>query len=248
MTVRVNLQPAYILHARPYRDTSSILEAMTPEHGRISLVARGARRTTRGGSNAALLQVFTPLLLSFSGRGELRTLCGTEAAGPAKSLRGEKLFSALYVNELLVRLLHRHDPHPLLFAAYGNTLDDLVDAAQVETALRRFELTLLDELGYSFDLCIDGHSGEAVHPENWYHLHSEYGLIARGDELDARRPAFVGADLLAMDAGQWGQGSVLKTAKRLLRLALAAHLGDAPLKSRDLFRTRPGRGKSRAGA
>jgi DNA repair protein RecO (recombination protein O) len=219
---------------------------MTPEHGRISLVARGARRSKRGTSNAALLQVFTPLLLSFSGRGELKTLCGTEAAGPAKSLRGDNLFSALYVNELLVRLLHRHDPHPQLFAAYGNTLDSLVDAAQVETILRRFELTLLDELGYSFDLCTDGHSGEAVHPDHWYHFHSDYGLIARGDEMDALRPAFAGRDLLAMAAGEWG-GSVLQTAKRLLRLALAEHLGGSPLKSRDLFQARPGRHKGRVG-
>jgi DNA repair protein RecO (recombination protein O) len=119
--MRVNLQPAYILHSRPYRDSSVILEVFTPEHGRISALARGARRKSRGGSAAALLQLFTPLLLSFSGRGELKTLTAREAAGTAVSLRGDRLYSGLYVNELLVRLLHRYDPHPQLFVAYGGT-------------------------------------------------------------------------------------------------------------------------------
>ena len=123
-------------------------------------------------------------------------------------------------------------------------LADVLELATLALELGEFEYLLL--VGEAVRPWTVPHSGEAVHPENWYHLHSEYGLIARGDELDARRPAFVGADLLAMHAGQWGQGSVLKTAKRLLRLALAAHLGDAPLKSRDLFRTRPGGHRARA--
>ena len=235
--MRVDLQPAYILHSRPYRDSSAIVEALTAEHGRMSLVARGARRRTRGGSNAALLQSFTPLLLSFTGRGELKTLTASESAGAAKTLRGERLFSGMYVNELLMRLLHRHDPHPALFAAYGSTLDALAVAPQVETVLRRFEFTLLEELGYGFDLHVDGHSGEAVCAEHWYHFHSDYGLVARGDNLDPQRPAFIGADLLAIAAGDF-TGEVRLTAKRLLRQVLATHLGDAPLRSRDLFRVR----------
>lgn len=235
--MRVDLQPAYILHTRPYRDSSAIVEALTAEHGRMSLVARGARRRTRGGSDAALLQSFTPLLLSFAGRGEMKTLTASESAGTAKTLRGERLFSGMYVNELLMRLLHRHDPHPTLFAAYDSTLDALALAPQVETVLRRFEFTLLEELGYSFDLHVDGHSGEAVCAEHWYHFHSDYGLVARGDNVDPQRPAFIGADLLAIAAGDY-TGEVRLTAKRLLRQVLATYLGDAPLRSRDLFRFR----------
>jgi DNA repair protein RecO (recombination protein O) len=240
--MRVDLQPAYILHSRPYRDSSAILEALTAEHGRISLVARGARRRNRGGSNIALLQSFTPLLLSFTGRGELKTLTANESAGAAKTLRGERLFSGLYVNELLMRLLHRHDPHPALFAAYDSTLDALAVAPQVESVLRRFEFTLLEELGYSFDLHLDGRSGEAVSAEHWYHFHSDYGLVARGEHVDPQRPAFMGADLLAIAAGDL-TGEVRLTAKRLLRQVLATHLGDAPLNSRELFRFRRASGK-----
>ena len=133
MTTNVALQPSYVLHSRPYRDTSALLEVFTAEQGRISMVARGARRRTRGGSGSALLQPFNPLLLSFSGRAELKNLGATESAGTPRQLRGQRLFSGLYLNELLVRLLHRHDPHPQLFAAYGATLDALAGSDDAAT-------------------------------------------------------------------------------------------------------------------
>jgi len=241
--MRVSLQPAYILHSRPYRDSSALLEVLTAEYGRMSLVARGSRRRARGGSRGALLQPFIPLLLSFSGRGELKTLTGTEAVGQAARLRGDRMFSGMYVNELLVRLLHRHDPHPRLFALYGETLDSLQGNAVLDDVLRRFELSLLEELGYSFDLRVDGDSGEPVQADRWYHFHPDFGLVAQVGSADPSRPAFTGSDLLAIAAGQLG-GDVRLTAKRLLRQALASHLGDTPLKSRDLFRaasTGPGK-------
>ena len=188
-TMRVNLQPAYILHSRPYRDSSVLLEVLTAEQGRISLVARGARRKTRGGSGGALLQPFIPLLLSFSGRTELKNLNATEAAGRPFALPGERLFSGLYLNELLVRLLHRHDPHPHLFAAYGATLGALARDDEIDDVLRRFEFALLGELGYGFELNLDGASGEAVLPECWYHYHPDHGLIAGDGAADPARPA-----------------------------------------------------------
>jgi DNA repair protein RecO (recombination protein O) len=235
--VRVALQPSYVLHARPYRDNSALLEVFTAEQGRISLVARGARRRTRGGSSGALLQPFTPLLLSFSGRTDLKNLGATESAGPPQVLRGERLFSGLYLNELLVRLLHRHDPHPQLFAAYGATLEALAGSEPLDDILRQFEFTLLGELGYGFSLDIDGLSGEAVLPDHWYHYHPDWGLVARGAGADAAQPAFAGAELLAMAACGFG-GQARGAAKRLLRQVLAVHLGEAPLRSRELFRTR----------
>jgi len=234
--MRVDLQPAYILHSRPYRDSSALLEVLTAEYGRISLVARGARRSSKGASSNALLQPFIPLLLSFSGRSELKNLIGTEAAGKAVTLRRERMYSGLYVNELLVRLLHRHDAHPRLFVCYSQTLEALAGSAALDTVLRHFEFTLLDELGYSFDLNLDGYSGALVQEECWYHYHPDFGLVARGDTIDPSRPAFAGSDLLIMAAGEFG-GQVRLTAKRLLRQALAVHLGGAPLKSRDLFRS-----------
>jgi DNA repair protein RecO (recombination protein O) len=209
---------------------------LTAEYGRISLVARGARRRSRGGSSSALLQPFIPLLLSFSGRSELKTLTATETVGKVLMLRGERMFSGMYVNELLMRLLHQHDAHPQLFAAYARTLQALAGNEVVDTVLRHFEFTLLHELGYSIDLTVDGASGAAVREDLWYHYHPDFGMVARGDAVDQSRPAFAGSDLLIMAGGEFG-GRVRLTAKRLLRQALATHLGDTPLRSRDLFRT-----------
>lgn len=237
--MRISLQPAYILHSRPYRDSSLLLEVFTAEYGRISLVARGARRKSRGGSAGALLQPFTPLLLTFSGRSEMKNLTTTETAGLAVPLRGEHMFSGLYLNELLVRLLHRHDPHPRLFAAYGQALAELGRAGKMDEVLRRFEFMLLDELGYGFGLDVDSVSGEAVRAGSWYHFHPDKGLVARGAKADPSQPAFSGSELLAMAGGDFG-GDASLAAKRLSRLVLAVYLGDAPLRSRDLFRVRSG--------
>jgi DNA repair protein RecO (recombination protein O) len=232
--VKISLQPAYVLHSRPYRDTSLLLEVLTAEQGRLGLVARGARRKSRGGSGGALLQSFTPLLISFTGRAELKTLTAVEAAGQSRVLRGDRLFSGMYLNELLVRLLHRHDPHPTLFAAYSSALQSLAAEPEVEVCLRRFELQLLEELGYSFDLAAEGDTGEAVQEGRWYHYHSHCGLVAGDGIAEPATPAFSGSDLLRMARGQFG-GEVRQTAKRLLRLALSEHLGGAPLRSRELF-------------
>jgi len=233
--MRIALQPSYVLHSRPYRDSSMLLEVFTAEQGRISLVARGARRKSRGGSSGALLQPFTPLLLSFSGRTDLKNLNATESAGQPLWLKGERLFSGLYLNELLVRLLHRHDPHPQLFAKYSGTLQELAGSEEMDASLRRFEFFLLSELGYGFSLALDGDSGEVVQAQCWYNYHPDWGLVARGATADPAQPAFAGADLLAMADGDFG-GVARATAKRLLRLVLATHLGDMPLRSRDLFR------------
>ena len=232
--MRINLQPAYVLHSRPYRDSSLLLETFTAEQGRLGLVARGARRRARGGSAAALLQPFTPLLLSFSGRSELKTLTAMESVGSALALRGDRLYSGMYLNELLVRLLHRHDPHPQLFAAYGEALAGLAGASQSDEVLRSFELTLLGELGYSLDLSSDGRTGEPVCAGDLYQYEAEYGMVRVSGSRVARHGVYSGDELLAMAAGQFG-GIARRASKRLLREALAVHLGGAPLRSRDLF-------------
>ncbi|MEP4146330.1 MAG: DNA repair protein RecO [Halioglobus sp.] len=235
--MRVSLQPTYILHSRPYRDSSLILEVFCAEHGRLSVVGKGARRRSKGGSSAALLQPFIPLLLSFSGRSEMKTLTHVESAGVAPQLRGERLFSGMYMNELLMRLLHRHDPHPQLFAGYGSALGELAEAEQVEVILRRFELGLLEELGYGFSFFEDGLSGETIQAQGWYHFHPDYGLVAGERGADPARPAYAGAELLALSRGDFG-GESRGVARRLMREVLALHLGNEPLKSRDLFRGR----------
>jgi len=232
--MRVSMQPAFILHSRPYRDTSLLLEALTAEYGRLSLVARGARRRARGGSANALLQPFTPLLLSYSGRSDLKTLTGTETAGGAPKLHGKRLFSGLYLNELLMRLLHRHDAHPRLFVAYAQALTGLERTVATEGVLRRFELALLEELGYAFDFGIDAYSGDPVAPGELYHYEPGCGMVPAGVAENSPRRGYSGAELLAMAAGELG-GPTRSACKNLLREVLAAHLGARTLHSRELF-------------
>ena len=233
--MRVQLQPAFVLHSRHYRDSSALLEVLTPDHGRLGLVAKGARRSVRGRSRGAILQPFIPLLLSFTGRSELKTLTASEVAGEVQTLKGARLFSGIYLNELLMRLLHRHDAHRGLFIAYGHAVASLGGGEHLDDTLRRFEFSLLDELGYSFDLRVDGYSGKDVVEGRSYHYHQEFGLVEQQSGAAADHPVFSGADILAIEQGESSE-PVRLACKRLLRQVLAGHLGDKPLKSRDLFR------------
>ncbi len=233
--MRVDSHPGYVLHSRHYRDSSVLLDVLTAQHGRISLVARGARRQSKRGSKSALLQPFVPLLVSFSGRGELKTLIDTEAAGPTIALRGKRLYSGLYLNELLVRLLHRDDPHPPLFASYGETVAALEHEQEIDRVLRYFELGLLRELGYFFDLEFEGDSGAAIEAGQDYYFDPARGLCrSTGDHVSGVH-VFTGSELLGFARGQWSD-TICRTAKLLLRSALAEHLGGVPLRSRELFR------------
>lgn len=241
--MRVNLQPAYLLHSRPYRDSSLLLDVFTAEYGRLGLVGKGARRRSRGGAQAALLQPFRPLLVSFAGRSEMKQLLAVEAAGGASLLQAERLFTGLYLNELLVRLLQRQDPQPQLFARYGDTLLQLAAGQAGDACLRQFEFGLLEALGYHFDPAVDGHSGEPIVPAGWYQYQPEYGLVACPVHSGSPARLFSGRNLLAIAAGHY-DGEHAGAAKRLLRQALAGHLGERPLASRELFRQF--RGRSRA--
>jgi DNA repair protein RecO (recombination protein O) len=232
--MRVKLQPAYVVHSRPYRDSSALLDVFTAEYGRISLVARGVRRTSRKGTRAALLQPFIPLLLSYSGRSELKTLGETESVQGPLVLGGARLFSGMYMNELVVRLLHQNDAHPLLFAAYDESLKALAGLSEVDTVLRKFELILLNELGYGLAADVDGISGQPIQQDLRYRYESECGLVVVSDDAPGHDGIYKGSDLMRIASGEYG-GPVRNAAKCLLREALAVHLGSAPLRSRELF-------------
>ncbi len=231
----VDLEPAYLLHLRPYRDTSVLVELLTQEWGRIGAVMRGVRGGgKRANQRRALLQPFTPLLVSWSGRGELRTLldCDGRAGLP---LGGQHLYAGLYVNELTMRLLHRDDPYPELFDRYQRCLAGLCESAAMEPLLRSYELYLLEALGYGLVLDSDAGSGLPLSPDSWYRYQPELGLVAcNADELQAGALAYRGCDLLAICAGEWHEPA-LKCAKRLCREALQPLLGTEPLRSRELF-------------
>lgn len=234
------LIPAFVLHARDYRDTSLLIEIFTPDQGRFTAVAKGARRVQRGSSQRAILQPLQPLWIECSGRGELKTLRSAEVRAPMIALRGHALYSALYINELLCRLLHRDDPSPQLFDDYSITLAQLASTVPLDITLRHFELRLLDELGYGFSLTEEGESGLPIQPVRWYAFDIRRGLTpVAGVDADRMWSAgnYAGADLLAFAQGDYNDDA-RRALKRLCRIALRTHLGDKPLQSRALLSTK----------
>ena len=219
-------RPAFVLHSRPYKETSALVDFFTPE-GRLRAVLRGAR-----GKVGSLARPFAPLELELRGRGELENVGRLEASGIAHWLQGQTLYSGMYLNELLLRLLPAEDPHPALFQHYALTLQALAANPPLEPLLRAFEWRLLDELGYGFALDIDI-TGQPIAVDGLYRLRPDAGL----ESVAQLQPGlFQGADLLAMAEADWTSPGALAAAKRLMRQALAPHLGGRPLVSRELFR------------
>lgn len=226
------LEAAFLLHRRPYRETSALLEIFTHGHGRIALVARGARRP-RSALRAALTP-FVPLLVSWSGRGEVGTLRGAEPQGPAVSISGDALLSGFYLNELLLRLIHRHDPHPELFEAYAGALGALAQGADAEFTLRVFEKRMLESIGYGLLLDREADSGLPVVREQRYAYRADHGPgPAAVRAIDCVEVS--GATLLALAGEQPLDDAGRREAKRLMRFVLRAHLGGRPLASRAMF-------------
>ncbi len=237
---KILLEPAYVLHQRPYRDTSLLLEVFSPNHGRLGLVARGIRG--KGGQRRALLQSFVPLTLSWSGRGELATLTDVEAAGAAHALAGQVLLSGFYLNELVLHLLQRHDPHPELFEYYRYTLEQLSGireshhgARRLQVSLRLFEKQLLQEIGYGLVLEYEVERGEAIEPEGVYRFVLGQGPVAAQAGAEPAPPLFKGSSLLALAAQHLDEAQALKDAKRLTRLVLDYYLAGRKLHSRRLL-------------
>ncbi|MFK7699621.1 DNA repair protein RecO [Pseudomonas caspiana] len=219
-------QPAYVLHSRAYRENSALVDFLTPQ-GRLRAVLRSAR-----GKAGTLARPFVPLEVEFRGRGELKNVGRMESSGVASWMVGDALFSGLYLNELLIRLLPAEDPHPAVFDHYAATLQALAQGRPLEPLLRSFEWRLLDELGYGFALDVDI-NGEPLDAKGMYRLQVDAGL----EQVYLLQPGlFNGTELLAMAEADWSAPGALSAAKRLMRQALAVHLGGRPLVSRELFR------------
>lgn len=236
MVTRIALEPSYVLHGRPYQESSLLLEAFTREHGRLGLVARGAR----GGRSRwkGVLQPFRPLLMSWSLRGELGTLTGADQVASPPALAGETLFCGLYANELLMRFLHRGDPHPDLFEDYRAMLSTLAAGQPPQPALRVFEYRLLNAAGFGLQLEREADTGEAVAAEAWYLYVPERGPLRRDpvhrDQAGGGEELISGAALLALKSGEPAAGQ-LRELKSLMRKLIRHHLGDRPIKSQQLF-------------
>ncbi|WP_158971382.1 DNA repair protein RecO [Paraglaciecola sp. L3A3] len=221
----------FLLHRREYRETSYLTDFFTAELGKISAVVKGVRGNK--GDKKSLLQSFQPLLISISGKHELRNLNQLESSASMFRLAGHHLFSAMYINEILNRLLPKEVPHPELYCLYQETLALLNTGCKIEPCLREFEISLLNELGYGFDLNYDYENEQAVEPDGEYCLVLEQGVKRVGAEFKGNN-RFSGDALLQMSQLIWNPAS-LHCAKSINRLALSQLLGPKPLKSRELF-------------
>nr|WP_240905646.1 DNA repair protein RecO [Thiorhodococcus mannitoliphagus] len=220
------------MHRRDYSDTSLLLEVFAVGEGRFPAIAKGARR--KKSTASALLQPFQPLWLGATGRGEVRTLTRVEGAGAAIALRARALIGGFYLNELLMRLLGRNDPHDALFAFYQVALTALAEGQDLDTVLRQFELRLLDEIGYGMTLDRAASDGIPVRSDLSYVYDQELGVRLSG--LSEPGLVLSGATLLALAAGEPLEAEQRREARSLLRIALAPHLGGKPLQSRELYR------------
>jgi DNA repair protein RecO (recombination protein O) len=244
---RVELDAFYVLHHRPWRDTSRMLEVITREHGRLTLFARGVRGPRA--RLASVLQPFRPLLGSWTGRGDTGQLVHAELApkveGRVAGVPAQALMSAYYLNELLLKLSIRADPQPQLFALYEYSLEQLVDPSQsLEATLRGFERRLLDVLGYGLVLDSDARSSGAIDPDAYYHFHPELGFVvttssepdARGVTVAADSRTCSGRLLQAIDREEWSQPGALEQARRIFRAALDHVLEGRELRTRKVAR------------
>jgi len=227
---RYGLKDAFLLHRRNFRETSLLLDIFSGEHGMLRLIAKGALRGK--GGRCGVLQPFLPLSLAWTTRGEPPVLTAADARGKRFELSGKYLFCGFYLNELLTRLLPSHDPHPQVFAFYGQSLQRLETGERVDETLRFFELALLEELGYGLLLDYDAESGVAIKPERHYAYRIERWPV----ECAAGGLAIRGSTLLGLrDGFLTGTGEIIE-AKHLLRRVIHHYLGGEPLKSRALFK------------
>jgi len=231
MSSRVQQQSAFILHHRPFRDSSQILDVLTRDHGKVAVVARGSRGSKS--RLAGVLRPFLPLRVSWVAKSDLGTLTGAEAAGAPAGLRGDALLSAYYVNELMLHFLHRHDPQPEIFELYAEVIPTLCTTVNVAACLRGFELELLGLLGYAVSLDHEAGSQRDIEPEHNYEYRVEQGPVPV--DRSEGPLVFSGETLLAIGAGQFEDDHVLRAANRLLRAVIAHNLGGRELQSRKVL-------------
>lgn len=231
---RVELAPALIIHRRAYRESSLLLEAFSREHGRVGLVARGAR--TRQSRWRGTLEPLRPVRLSWRGRGELHNLTGAEAGRDDMQLSGENLYAGFYAGELVMRLTARDDPHPALFDAFVQLVQKLAGGVEPAVPVRCFECQLLAALGYGLPLTHDTVHGQAVVPDSHYLFHPDEGLWLARRAPSTGEVLVTGDVLLGLAAGQLSTTEQTQSARRLLKAALKPHLGNRPLQTTKTLR------------
>lgn len=228
---RILEQPGFVLHSYPYKETSLIVDVFSRDYGRIALIAKGAKRphsALRG-----VLQTFQPLSVAWSGKSEIRTLIGAEWVGGLLPLEKSALLCGFYLNELLLKLLARDDPHPALFDHYVSTLNQLAHNETAAIVLRRFERALLKETGVAGDLTICTSTRQSVEVDSMYVVDPERG--ARLAQASDGWPRVSGKTLLDMEREDYADANTQMQSKLLMRFLLAHHLGGAPLNTRQIL-------------
>ena len=228
---RVQAQPAFILHSYPHKETSLIVDVFSRDYGRVALVAKGAKRPHSRLRGA--LQTFQPLSVSWSGKSEVRTLINAEWVGGMLPLEKSALLCGFYLNELLVKLLARDDPHAGLFDHYVNALNQLVHGEPAPIVLRKFERRLMHETGVGGDLTICASTGQRVIPECSYVVDPERG--ARPSTPSDNWPRVTGATLIDMENENYSDPGTQTQSKMLMRFLLAHHLGGTQLNTRQIL-------------
>ncbi|HEC30142.1 MAG TPA: DNA repair protein RecO [Gammaproteobacteria bacterium] len=225
-------QAAYILHVRSYRESSGLIDYLTHDAGRITLLAKGYKSNTK--SRKLFLQPFRKQTISWRGKGELKTLDFAEELGCPVLLEGWSLMSGFYINELMTRLLQPLDPHPELFELYEDTIISLSRFDNLEAILRKFERNILEMMGYGLQLNTSD-DGEEIDPEVEYDYLFETGPVrSKGEGYGNMMVS--GKTLLSLYRGQFDDRQVLKESKALMRFIIARYIGDRPLKTRELFK------------
>lgn len=233
------LEPAWLLHHRPWSDTSRIIDLMTRDHGRVTLFAHGARRPKS--QHRAVLRPFVPLLVSWSGGGDGGTLTAAEAAGGSPALPPARVISAFYLNELLIKLLPKEDRHETLYDAYGDALEALANADE-QPALRAFERVLLEELGYGLDLVREAGSRRPLEADRYYHFEPGHGVSAVG-EGEPGPDTHAGRAMLAVARGELDALDAQRAARGIFGAAIAHCLEGRGLASRDVMLAMRRRGR-----
>ncbi len=228
---RVQQQSGYILHHRPFRDSSQILDIVTPDYGKVALVARGSRGSKS--RLAGVLRPFLPLRVSWVAKSDLGTLTGAEAAGPPAGMVGDAMLSAYYVNELLLHFLHRYDPQPEIFKLYEEVINRLVSTDNVAACLRSFELEFLSLLGYAVNLNHEFANHDPLDAERNYEYRMEQGPVPV--ERSKGPLVFKGMVLSGIAEQRFDDPDILRAANRLLREIIAFHLGGKELNSRKVL-------------
>ncbi len=261
----------YVLHSKPFKDTSAIVELLSQEHGRVSVIFKGVR-STKNSAKSRVLQPFQPLLASWYGKRELKSGKSVEQGGMPHMLSGKKLYSGIYLNEILLRMLHRDAPAEGIYEHYQQCLSELqgkgenkgatattksvgASSENIEVHLRQFEWRLLDAIGYQLPCECDAQSGAPIVVDAYYRYEINHGFIydspISSENFAPRSGVFSGELLLAIlrdmtvyahhprqQQQQYHDNlsrHLLPEAKRLMRLALAPHLGEKPLESKKLF-------------